>query len=39
VQEEILADARHTHPEIAAADDASPSTAYREPEDFLLAIP
>jgi transcriptional regulator with XRE-family HTH domain len=38
VPDEILADARHTHPELAGVDDASPNTAYLEPEDFLLAV-
>jgi transcriptional regulator with XRE-family HTH domain len=37
VSEGILAGARHTHPEVAEADDVSTSAAYREPEDFLLA--
>jgi transcriptional regulator with XRE-family HTH domain len=37
--ESILEGARHTHPEVARANDVSVSAAYREPEDFLLALP
>jgi transcriptional regulator with XRE-family HTH domain len=36
--EEILADARHTHPLIADGDGVSTSVDYREPEDFLLSL-
>jgi transcriptional regulator with XRE-family HTH domain len=39
VSQGILAGARHTHPEVAEADDVSPSSAYREPDEFLLALP
>jgi transcriptional regulator with XRE-family HTH domain len=38
VSERILADARHTHPQIAAADEVSASVAYRDPEGFLLDL-
>jgi transcriptional regulator with XRE-family HTH domain len=34
--EEIVADARRTHPEVAHGSDATASPTYREPEDFLL---
>jgi transcriptional regulator with XRE-family HTH domain len=39
VGEGILVGARHTHPEVVEADDVSASASYREPEDFLLALP
>jgi transcriptional regulator with XRE-family HTH domain len=38
VSEEVLAGAQHTHPEVASAGAVSASAAYREPEDFLLAL-
>jgi transcriptional regulator with XRE-family HTH domain len=34
----VLADARRTHREVAAAGDVATSLAYREPEDFLLGL-
>jgi hypothetical protein len=36
VPDAVLAGARHTHPEVAPAGDATAALAYREPEDFLL---
>jgi transcriptional regulator with XRE-family HTH domain len=39
VSQRILAGARHTHPEVAQAHDVSPSSTYREPDEFLLARP
>jgi transcriptional regulator with XRE-family HTH domain len=34
--EEIVVDARRTHPEVVRGSDATASPTYREPEDFLL---
>jgi hypothetical protein len=36
VAEPILANARHTHPQIAEAGGVTPSSTYLEPEEFLL---
>jgi transcriptional regulator with XRE-family HTH domain len=36
LRDEVLADARSTHPELVAAGDSSASLAYREPLDFVL---
>jgi transcriptional regulator with XRE-family HTH domain len=33
----VVADARHTHPEVTDAAGAATSPAYRDPEDYLLA--
>lgn len=38
VPEGVLADARHTHPQVAGAGNATTSTTYREPEQFLLTV-
>lgn len=38
LSDRILAAARRTHPEIAAAGDITVSAVYREPEDFLLSL-
>ena len=38
VPDEVLAGARHTHPEVAEAGDVSAGPAYREPEEFLLTL-
>lgn len=35
---DVLADARHTHPEVVTADDVAISKDYREPEHFLLDL-
>jgi hypothetical protein len=35
---EVLASASQTHPETAAAGDGTASSAYRSPEEFLLAV-
>jgi transcriptional regulator with XRE-family HTH domain len=34
---EVIAGARQTHPELVHGNDATPSTAYRTPEDYLLS--
>jgi transcriptional regulator with XRE-family HTH domain len=36
VSEEILAGARHTHPDVTEAGSAATSLTYRDPEEFLL---
>lgn len=38
VPEGVVADARHTHPELTDAAGAAASPAYRDPEDYLLAV-
>ena len=38
VSDRVLAGARRTHPEVAAAGEVTTSAAYREPEDFLLSV-
>jgi hypothetical protein len=36
--EEVIADARRTHPAIAHGNEFTASPAYREPEDFLVEL-
>jgi len=36
LRDEVLADARRTHPEVATAGNVTTNMAYRDPEDFLL---
>ncbi|MEY2436290.1 MAG: hypothetical protein QOF97_1126 [Acidimicrobiaceae bacterium] len=36
--EEVIADARRTHPAIAHGNESTASPAYREPEDFLVEL-
>jgi transcriptional regulator with XRE-family HTH domain len=38
VPDSVLASARRTHPQLAAAGDVTTNPAYRDPEDFLLTL-